>query len=264
MPDSIAYPPDKNGSNMLWLFGGVLLLFIGWSALALIFDEIIIASPSATFQALGHMLFIPDFWKTVWQTFERLLLGIVCGSIPGFLLGLAAGLDQRAKRLFEPITWVQLTIPPAVLVVISMIWFGMGSIQTIFVTALLVMPIIYVNTITGMEAVDPKLIEMAKIYRMSTPMMLRQIYLPGVGGHVLAGLTLSAGMGIRIVVLAELLGASSGIGYEFALARINLDTPALFAWITVCLFVGGVVEFCGLRPLKHHLMKWKQDNVLPQ
>jgi NitT/TauT family transport system permease protein len=150
-----------------------------------------------------------------------------------------------------------------VLVVVSMIWFGMGSVQTIFVTALLILPIIYVNTTAGIQAIDARILEMGRVYGAGTWLLLREVYLPGLGGPVLAGLTLAAGIGIRIVVLAELLGAYSGIGYSFSLARTNLDTPALFAWIVVCLFLGGGLELCLLGPLKNHLMRWKPSNDSP-
>jgi NitT/TauT family transport system permease protein len=126
------------------------------------------------------------------------------------------------------------------------------------VTALLIFPIVHVNTIEGIEAVDQRLLEMGRVYRAGSRLLLREIYLPGIGGHVLAGLTVSAGLGIRIVVLAELLGAYSGVGYEFSLARTNMDTPALFAWVMVCLFLGGLMDLSLLNPVKRRMTRWKE------
>ncbi len=219
----------------LWLALGIVLLFLCWWLVSLVFDEIIIASPVKTISSLAAMMITGTFWKSVGITFERFALSLVFGSLLGLVFGIAAGLKQQIRWILEPFRWILMTVPPAVLVVVSMIWFGMGCVQTIFVTSLLILPIIYVNTLAGIDAVDQQLVEMATIYRASTTMLIRELYLPGVGGHLLAGLSLAAGMGIRIVVLAELLGAYSGIGYEFALARTNLDTPVLFAWVIVCL-----------------------------
>ena len=253
--------PAGNFLNNKTRYGlmGVGLFLTAWQALSIVFHEIIIASPADTFLSLIQMVQTVDFWKNVGITVERFGLSLLFGSLVGFGLGLVAGLNKKMRWLFEPFRWSLMTMPPVVLVVVSMIWFGMGSIQTIFVTALLIIPIIYVNTIEGIEAVDANILEMGRVYKANSRMLLKEIYLPGIGGPVLAGLTLSAGLGIRIVVLAELLGAFSGIGYEFSLARTNLDTPALFAWIMVCLFLGGFVDLGILNPIRDHIMRWKEE-----
>ena len=237
---------------------GVGLFVLVWQVLSSIFHEIIIASPADTLLSLIKMSQTVDFWNNVGITVGRFGLSLLLGSLAGFVLGLAAGLNKNIRWLLEPFRWSLMTMPPVVLVVVSMIWFGMGSIQTIFVTALLILPIIYVNTIEGIKAVDASILEMGRVYKANSRMLLKEIYLPGIGGPVLAGLTLSAGMGIRIVVLAELLGAYSGIGYEFSLARTNLDTPALFSWIMVCLFLGGFIDLGILNPARKRIMRWKE------
>ncbi len=248
----------RSATIYLWLGAGVCLLLFFWWLVSLLFDEIIIASPLKTFGSLAQMMLTEPFWKSVGITSQRFITALLLGSLTGFVLGLAAGLNEKIKWILEPFRWILTTIPPSVLVVVSMIWFGMGSTQTVFVTSLLIIPITYINTLAGLDAVDQRLVEMAGIYHTPMTMMIRELYIPGVGGYVLTGLSLAAGMGIRIVVLSELLGAYSGIGYEFALARTNLDTPALFAWVLVCLALGGGLDICLLNPVRNHIMKWQE------
>ncbi len=155
-----------------------------------------------------------------------------------------------------------MSVPPVVLVTISMILFGMGSGQTIFVTAVLILPIMYVNTIEGIRSVDRSLIEMGHLYRAESRLMLRDIFIPGIGSHVVSGLTLSAGLGVRIVVLAEVLGAYSGIGHRFSLARVNLETEELYAWILACLLIIAVLEFLVFLPLRRRMNRWKSAETL--
>ncbi len=246
------------GSRYIWLLAGMLLLLSCWWLAALIFDEIIIASPANTLSSLAGMLLTGAFWKSVGITCQRFALSLLLGSLTGVVFGIAAGLNKAIREVLEPFRWVLMTVPPAVLVVVSMIWFGMGNTQTVFVASLLILPIMYMNTVDGIDAVDRQLVEMAGVYHAPITMLIRELYLPGVGGYMLTGLSLATGMGIRIVVLAELLGAASGIGYEFALARTNLDTPALFAWVIVCLIIGGGLDLCFLNPFKRHVMRWKE------
>ena len=237
---------------------GVLLFLLLWQLLSIVSHELIIASPADTLLALIRMFQTERFRTNLAITLGRFGAALLIGSLAGFILGLVAGLKPNAGRMFEPVRWSLMSMPPVVLVTVSMIWFGMGSAQTIFATALLILPIMYVNTIEGIEAVDSKILEMGVVYRASFPTLLRDIYLPGIAGPVLAGLTLSAGLAVRIVVLAEVLGAYSGVGYAFSLARTNLETPDIFAWIIVCLFMVGVFEFGILNPAKSRIMRWKR------
>lgn len=241
------------------LLGIGLFLFL-WQILSIISSEFIIASPYDTFFALIGMVRTMDFWKNLVITLERFSLSLVFGSLVGIIFGIAAGIKVDIKRLLEPIRWALMSVPPVILVTVCMIWFGIGNTQIIAATSLLIMPIMYINTIEGVQAVESNILEMGEVYQASFVMLLREIYLPGIAGPVLAGLTLAAGMGIRIVVLAEVLGAFSGIGYKFSLARINLQTPELFAWIIMCLFLVGLFEFGILNPLRSHILRWKRGD----
>lgn len=247
-------------SVRVYLFIGIVTFIFFWFLISLFFSDIIIASPWQTFIALIQLILTKSFWITLSVTLWRFLAGFISGSVIGIVLGVIAGLKKNIRLILEPSRWAFISMPPVVLVMISMIIFGMGSLQTIFVTTVLIIPIMYVNTIEGIDSIDIKLLEMGKVYQANTLMMLRQIYLPGIGGHVLAGLTLATGIGVRIVVLAEVLGSHTGIGYQFYLARVNLETAKLYAWIIICLIIVGFSEFGILKPLRKYVLKWKQSD----
>jgi NitT/TauT family transport system permease protein len=140
-----------------------------------------------------------------------------------------------------------------------MLWFGLGSTQTVFVVSVLVFPTVFINTVEGMQAIDRQLLEMAGIYRASNLIKWADIYLPALAASILAGFSLAAGMAVRIVVMAELLGTSNGIGYAIAIARTNLDTPQLFAWILVCLVLVAAMELLIVRPIRKYLLRWQAE-----
>lgn len=246
-------------SRQLWGVAGTAILLFIWWLLSLSFNELVIASPLQTTWGLLQLVVTKEFWLHFGITVERFLISLFCGSFLGLLFGVAAGLEKRVQWLLEPLHWVLMTMPPVVMVMLSMIWFGMGSLQTIFVTMALVFPVIYSNTVAGIESIDEGLLEMAQVYGTSKWQQLRHLYLPGIAGPVFAGLTLSAGMGVRIVVLAEVLGAYNGIGYAFSLARTNIDTPELFAWIIVCLLIGGGLDGLLFSPIKGKVLCWKKE-----
>ncbi len=219
-----------------------------------------VSSPFNTVKAFFILSTSSDFWKTIAVTGWRFIAGFAGGTACGALLGMVCGFNIKLEKAFEPVLWVLMSVPPVVLVMINMILFGMGTLQTVVVSAVLILPIMYTNTLEGIKSIDPSLIEMGIIYRAKRKLMLKEIYIPGISSHVISGLSLSAGLGVRIVVLAEVLGAYSGIGHRFSLARTNLETDELYAWIIVCLAIVGFLEFLLFKPARKHMNRWKKDD----
>ena len=252
-------PKGWTGFNRSILYGllGVAIVLVLWQILSMIMNEIIIASPLATLNTFLSLLSEKTTWRHVLITFQRLMAGLLIGSITGSLLGLAAGLNSKVRLMLEPLRWVAMTVPAVVIAILAMLWFGMGSTQVIFVTAIINVPFTYVNVMEGILAIDDKIIEMGRSFKLPGRMFFSEIYLPGIGSSLIAALTLTVGMGVRVAVLSELMGAHDGIGHAFSRAWTHLDTPEIFAWVLMSLLLLAVLEFGILQPVKHHMMRWK-------
>ena len=108
-----------------------------------------------------------------------------------------------------------------------------------------------------MLAIDSRITEMAHVYKIPGKLRLTQIYLPGIGTSIMAGLTTASGIAVRASILAEFVGARNGIGHSLYISWTFLDTPSLFAWILAAFALMGLVEFAILRPIRDRLMRWK-------
>ena len=236
---------------------GITILLAAWQVLSMMFNEMIIASPLATLKALLDLMIQRRTWNYIFITFERLALGLFLGNMVGLGLGLAAGLNSRIRLILEPLRWIVMAVPAIVFAIIAMLWFGMGSSQVIFVITIIITPISYVNVMEGVLALDEKIIEMGRVFKLPSKMFLTEIYLPGIGAPVMSGLTLTVGMGVRVAVLSELIGAHEGIGHGFSRAWTHLDTPEIFAWILMSLALMGILELAILKPIRGRLMRWK-------
>lgn len=243
--------------SILYSIAGLGLLLEIWQIGAMSMHQIIIASPSQAFGALLKMSATDHFWQATWITTQRALISIMLGGAVGLLLGILSGLNKNIQKLFEPIRWMVMTISPIIVVVIAMLWFGMGTQMVITIASVLLAPIIYVNTIKGIEMVDDNLIEMAKIYQFTPGQKLWHIYLPALSGPLSAAMTLVITAGIRMIIMAEVLGASSGIGYELSFASTDMNTPVLFAWVIVSLIFVGIAEYGIFKPIESYLLRWK-------
>jgi NitT/TauT family transport system permease protein len=242
------------------LFGalGVAAILVGWQVLSLVVNPAIMASPADTAKALVSLAWKGTLWIQLLITLKRLVIGLAIGAAVGLILGVLAGLEPRLRSFLEPLRWVGMTIPAVIIAVLAMLWFGLGDFTVIFLVAAIVIPTMYVNTMAGVLAIDPRLVEMGHVYRFPRRLLLSEIYLPGIGSPVMAGLTLATGIAVRAVVLGEVLGAMDGIGHAFSRAMSYLETPELFAWIVVLLALMGAIEFGLLRPLKRRAMRWRK------
>jgi len=249
--------PRPSRRAATYVFLGIAGMLLVWQVLSMIFSPVIIASPAATLEALWRLAKDGELWSQFGQSLGRLLIGILLGAFAGITLGILAGLNPRLRLFLEPMRWGIMTVPLIVLSVLAMLWFGMGSAQVVWVTAVITVPTNYVSTLEGMLAIDSKIIEMVSVFRIPPRLRLTQIYLPGIGSSVMAGLTLASGIGVRASILAEFIGSRNGIGHSLFLSWTFLDTPSLFAWILITFALLGLVEFGILRPVRDRLMRWK-------
>ncbi len=236
---------------------GIFLLLGMWQIASLTMHEIMIASPSKAFTSLFKMFENNRFWDACFITAQRMALGILLGGMVGFILGVIAGLNENIKNLLEPTRWMIMSISPVIVVSIAMMWFGMGTEMVVSIAAFLLSPIVYVNTIKGIEMVDEKIIEMANVYNFSIIQKLRHIYIPALIGPLSAAMTIVVTAGMRMIVLAEVLGTNSGIGYEFSFSKTEMNTPQVFAWVIVTLVFVGIAEYLIFKPIENYLLRWR-------
>jgi NitT/TauT family transport system permease protein len=232
-------------------------MLVVWQAMSMLFPRVMVAAPADTLNALFVMATDGDLWLQFGHSLVRVLLGVSIGAFVGINLGVLAGLNARLRSFLEPMRWGIMTVPVIIISVLAMLWFGMGSIQVVFATALITMPTNYVSTLEGMLAVDARVIEMSRVFRVPLRLRMSQIYMPGIGSAAMAGLTLASGIGVRASILAEFIGARDGVGHRLFVSWSFLDTPSLFAWIMVTFGLLGLVEFGILKPLRDRLTRWK-------
>jgi NitT/TauT family transport system permease protein len=250
--------PVARRTRLLYAGLGVVALLVAWELLSLWVNPVFVASPADTAKALGRLAKDGTLWIQLLITLKRLVIGLAIGAGLGWIVGMLAGLEPRLRSFLEPLRWVGMTVPAVIIAVLAMLWFGLGDFTVILVVALIVAPNMYVNTVAGVLAIDPRLAEMGRVYRFPRRLLLTEIYLPGTASPALAGLTLATGVGVRAVILAEVLGAMSGIGHSFDRAKSYLETPELFAWIVLLLAVMAILEFGVLRPLRRRVMRWRK------
>ena len=227
-----------------WKKLSIILLWLGiWQITAtFIHNPIMLVGPIAALQTLWGLLPSSDFWISIYQSFLRISIGFLTAFMIGLLLGSLAYHIPFVKELLEPPMLFFKSVPVASFVILALIWAGSRNLS-IFIAFIVVLPVIYVNTISGLESTDQKLLEMAAIFRLPLWKRIRFIYLPALVPYLLSACRTALGMSWKSGVAAEVIGLPDhSIGERLYLSKIYLETADLFAWTLVIITISALFE----------------------
>jgi NitT/TauT family transport system permease protein len=236
---------------------GVLLLLLSWQIISVFSHPLIVPSPLVTIKALINMATSGELLKAFSISIQRQLTGLAIGVMCGIVLGILGGLKAPINNMITPMVNTVLAVPAVIFVVIAMVWFGQGTVQVVFVVALLVFPVMYINCEKGIESIDPNLIKMAIVYKVPLKIRIMKVYLPGLTHGIMTGFALSVASSIRLTVMSELFGAQDGIGQAIAMTRFYLETDKLFAWALILVFIVATLDKIIFKPLELKIERWK-------
>jgi NitT/TauT family transport system permease protein len=243
--------------NRLFYLVGLAIILLVWEILAIRIAAGGLPHLNAVMNSLIHLAETGKLWQHLAVSWHRSLTGFAIGAALGFFAGAAAGFSKPLYYLLKPLIGALLTFPAVIVVMLAMVWFGVGSGVAIFITALFTFPIMYISVVEGVGLIDEHLLEMAAVYRISKWCLWWSVYLPALATAILAGFAFAAGTAFRKTVMAELLGSNDGVGYAMAMTRFSLDTAELFAWVAVCLLVVAGIELAIVKPVARHLQRWR-------
>jgi NitT/TauT family transport system permease protein len=246
--------------KLLLQLAGVLTILVFWQYLAGQLSHMILATPAQTLFTMAELILSADFWQTLHISLTRLAIALSVACFIGFSLGILAGRVTWVADFISPVRWLLMSIPPVIVVLLAMLWFGMGSTMVVFITVILLTPTVYVNTQKNVSKIDKQWLELAAIYQFSLYQRLVKIYIPAIAAPLCATLVIVCCSGVRIVVLAEVLGSHQGIGYQLSNASSNFETAELYAWVLVSLLLVALLELLLLKPIQRRLLHWRGVN----
>lgn len=230
-----------------------------WQGVSLaVGSEILVASPARTFGALLSLLREGAFYRAVLGSLMRICAGFALALALGIALGALSFVVGWVRALLHPVVSVVKATPVASFVILALIWISSKNLS-IFISFLMVFPIMYENMLAGLESADPKLLEMGRVFQLSRLSRIRAIYLPAAYPFLLSAARLSLGMCWKSGIAAEVIGQPrQSIGAELNQAKLFFNTPDLFAWTVTIIVVSVVFErlvLCGIRAL---MRRWER------
>jgi len=242
--------------NSLLTAASILALLLVWKLLALYWSqELIMPSPETTLVMIWQVIQSDNFWPSVGFTLGRGLLGFALSCLLGVAAGFAAGFSPPIYWLLQPWVTVIRTVPVMSVIILAIIWFR-TDVVPIFVTFLMIFPIIYSNVLTGIKNIDQHLLEMAHMYRVRPGRIITELYFPAVLPYLLAGAANAMGITWKVIIAAEILSQPNfAIGTNLMIAKIDLETARVFAWTAVAIAISFGLEY-ALNMLESKFKKW--------
>jgi NitT/TauT family transport system permease protein len=236
-----------------------LLLLAAWWLVSLGAPPYVLPRPERVFARIVQLSESGDLPINLLTTLARVLAGFALAVIIGVPGGILLGSHRALGTFFEPILPVLNTVSSAIWAILAVVWFGLSPMTPIFVVLMTAFPLIVTNVWQGTQAVNADYVELAQALRFSRGKTLAKIYLPSILPYFFSGARLAFGFGWRVSLVAETLGASSGVGYRLRQASDLIQMDQVFAWTIVQVAMMLVIEIGLLRPLERYLFRWRRD-----
>ena len=205
-------------------------------------NSFLLPSPKSVVISTIKLLATSEFWIIISQSFLRIILGIIVAIITGIVLAILTAKISFANILVTPLMSTIKATPVASFIFIAIIFMSRNSLP-VFITSLLVLPIIWTNVSSGIKSVPKELKEVSKIYKFPLFKQLAKLYIPSIMPYFLAACRSALGLAWKAGVAAEVLCTpKSAIGTELYFSKTYLDTELLFAWTLITVILSLIIE----------------------
>lgn len=236
----------------------VLLFFALWEWAAQYYGELLLPGPLATLAHIERMRWDATVTTALLDSARRTLYGFSAAALVGSLLGMLAGLSMTAAMAARPLITLLLGMPPIAWLVLAMLWFHSGDATPVFTVFVACLPIVFAAAMQGARTLDSQLNEVARMLRLPWWMRFTDVYLPHMLSWLFPAWITALGVAWKVVVMAELLSDSGGVGGAMSVARAQLDSVATMSWVTLVLALLLATEYLLLEPFKRHAERWRQ------
>lgn len=218
-------------------------------------NGVLVPAPTAVVQRLAQIMAGGDFLAPLGSTLYLLFAAYIAASALAIALGLLMGRFQPVYNLFEPLIEVLRPLPKPALLPPLILFLGLGDAMKLTVIGLGAFFPVLINTVQGVRGVDPVLIDTGRTFGCSRLAILRKVILPAAMPLILAGMRVSLGLGLILVVIAEMLAGTGGIGYLIIDMQRTFRIQDMYAWLVLLAVLGYGLNALFVT-LEHRATRW--------
>ena len=234
------------GTISLW----ALVTASGWV------NPVLLPSPLEVLKTFIASVADGSLLKHIGASLLRVLEGFAAAMLIAVPLGVAMGISRTVFGLLDPILELLRPIPPIAVIPLAILWFGIDELSKVFIIAYGAFFPILVNTMAGFREVERVQVRAAQALGASRYHIFRDVVLRSAFPFIIVGARLGMSMAFIVLVAAELIASSVGLGFLISDARYNFRTDQMFLGMA-CIGVLGFLLNKGLLEIERRLLKWK-------
>src|SRR6267154_1507898 len=234
----------------------LLLLLAAWQGGSLWLGNYWLSSPWAVATRFVASLFNGELAFHGGYTINEALIGTLVGGAPAVLLPFLLRRQPLLVAILDPFMVGGYGAPKLAFAPLFILWFGIGIESKVALVASVVFFIVYFNTLSGVRALDPKLVQMAQIAGAGERHVARHIVFPAAVPHILAGFHIAVPYAIGGAIIAELISSNRGLGYLVQTGAMNFDTTSVFAAILMATLIVLAASWL-LNAAERILLRWR-------
>jgi NitT/TauT family transport system permease protein len=207
-----------------------------------IIDPFWVSSPSDVAQQLGTWLTEGILFFHLQATLTAMAIGLVLGASTGIMVGFVLGRIEVLARLLDPFIVAIYSLPKVALAPLFILWFGIGLLSKVVLTAVIVFFLVFYNTFSGVRSVDRDLVDVVRVMGGSRRDLLAKVVLPSSAAWIYTGLRIAIPYSLIGAVVGEIVASNRGIGYLLARASGTFNTAGTFAALFILMIVATLIN----------------------
>lgn len=221
-------------------------------------DERYVPSPISILVTGWELVRSGELWQNLAASLWRLAAGFLLGALPGIAIGMVMGLNRFARAALDPLVAALYPIPKIAILPLLMLVFGIGDGSKIAAVAISVVLLTIINTMLGVVTIDRIYFDVARNYGTPWWKLFTRVILPAALPTIFAGLRISLGVSLIVLVGAEFVASKVGIGYLIWSSWETLLVERMFVGIIVITIL-GVVSTYVLKECERLLVPWRRQ-----
>jgi NitT/TauT family transport system permease protein len=211
--------------------------------------------PSRVALALGEMLSEGTLLIDLLFSIKRVLVGFLLGSFMGVFAGILTGRGRLFERTFGQLIQLFRPIPVIAFVSLTIVWFGIGELSKYFLILWGVFFPVWLNTHVGISRVEVSYIRVAQSLGADKKRILKEVILPAAIPYIFTGMRISIAVAYICLVVAEMTGASEGLGYRISVTHLVFRIDKMIG-ILVVLGALGALSDSFFVSFRNKLLPW--------
>lgn len=241
-------------------WAGLAALVILWQLAAALINKTIFPTFTVSLDAALHLITSQVLFADIFPSLERTLLGFVISAVLGIAIGMVIGHVESARIWTATVFDFLRSLPTPLLVPIGVVIFGInGHMVVATIVTAAIWPIL-INTANGTSSIEPTMLDTARTYGLRGRKLYTRVVLPAASPQIFAGLRVAISVSLVVMVVAEMLGGGSGIGYFIANAQQSFNIKGSYGGVIILAALGWVFDSI-FQVVEKKVLSWQSGIV---